>query len=95
VEGLKTKVYVGTVWYAILLIRCIRPIRIFKLLPPVRKVATECLSGWREILMVSMLLAGLIFVFAAFGVQLFGGRLGMCNDILVKSKQNCTGILTV
>ena len=47
-----------------------RPIRIFKLLPPVRKVAKECISGWKEILMVSTLLAGLMFVFAAFGVQL-------------------------
>ena len=33
-----------------------------------------------------MLLIVLMFVFASFGVQLFGGKLAKCNDPLIKSR---------
>lgn len=87
----RVKIYAGSATHHFLLIRCIRPIRIFKLLPPVRKVAIECLSGWKEILMVSTLLASLMFVFAAFGVQLYSGKLGKCNDFSISNKSDCHG----
>jgi sodium leak channel non-selective protein len=83
--------------YKLLCLRCIRPVRIFKLLPPVRKVAKECLSGWKEILMVSVILSVLLFVFAAFGVVLFGdGKLKKCNDFSIDSAhpENCTGFFS-
>ena len=35
---------------------------------------------------VSVLLVVLIFVFASYGVQLFGGKLYRCNDLAIKTK---------
>ena len=33
-----------------------------------------------------------MFVFAVYGVQLYGGRLARCNDIRVKLQKDCEGI---
>ena len=41
--------------------------------------------------MVSTLLASLMFVFAAFGVQLYSGKLGKCNDFSIANKSDCHG----
>ena len=38
--------------------------------------------------------AGLMFVFAAFGVQLYAGKLGKCNDFSVKSKWGVLKLFT-
>jgi len=43
--------------------------------------------------MVSTLLASLMFVFAAFGVQLYSGKLGKCNDFSIANKSDCHGNL--
>lgn len=51
-----------------------------------RRVVYELLRGFKEILLVSVLLILLIFMFAQYGVQLFGGKLARCNDPLVKTK---------
>lgn len=33
-----------------------------------------------------------MFVFASYGVQIFGGRLARCNDPNIKERENCTGV---
>lgn len=64
----------------ILLLRCVRPLRIFSLVPHMRRVVFELCRGFKEILLVTVLLILLIFVFACYGVHMFGGRLARCND---------------
>ncbi|MEQ2166234.1 hypothetical protein GOODEAATRI_025833 [Goodea atripinnis] len=64
----------------LMMLRCLRPLRIFKLVPQMRKVLREVLKGFKEIFLVSILLLTLMLVFASFGVQLFAGKLAKCND---------------
>lgn len=64
----------------LLILRCIRPLRIFNLVPHMKKVVYELCRGFKEILLVSVLLILLLFVFACYGVHMFGGRLARCND---------------
>lgn len=33
-----------------------------------------------------------MFIFASYGVQLFGGKLARCNDPKMKTQENCTGV---
>lgn len=33
-----------------------------------------------------------MFVFASYGVQIFGGRLARCNDVNITDRINCTGV---
>jgi len=33
-----------------------------------------------------------MFVFASYGVQIFGGRLARCNDPTIKDRILCTGV---
>lgn len=58
----------------IMILRCVRPLRIFTLVPHMRKVVYELCRGFKEILLVSTLLILLMFIFASYGVQLYGGR---------------------
>ncbi|KAK3584758.1 hypothetical protein CHS0354_002278 [Potamilus streckersoni] len=76
---------------ALMIIRCLRPLRIFILVPHMRKVVYELVRGFKEILLVSVLLIVLMFVFATFGVHLLGGRLARCNDPSITVKKNCIG----
>jgi len=41
---------------------------------------------------VSILLIVLMFVFASYGVQLFGGRLARCNDPTILRREDCVGV---
>ncbi|KAH7963054.1 hypothetical protein HPB52_019378 [Rhipicephalus sanguineus] len=75
----------------LLLLRCVRPLRIFSLVPHMRKVVCELCRGFKEILLVSILLIVLMFVFACYGVHLFGGRLARCNDPDIKTRKECVG----
>lgn len=75
-----TKVSHSSKEQTILLLRCIRPLRIFSLVPHMRKVVYELCRGFKEIALVSVLLIILLFVFACYGVHMFGGRLARCND---------------
>lgn len=61
-------------------LRCVRPLRIFSLVPHMRKVVYELCRGFKEIALVSVLLIVLLFVFASVGVHMFGGLLARCND---------------
>ena len=74
----------------LLILRCLRPLRIFILVPHMRRVVFELCRGFKEICLVSVLLIVLMFLFASYGVQLFGGKLGRCND-LNKTRAECTG----
>lgn len=70
----------GSKEQAITLLRCVRPLRIFSLVPHMKRVVYELCRGFKEILLVSVLLILLLFVFACYGVHIFGGRLARCND---------------
>lgn len=76
----------------LMLLRCLRPLRIFTLVPHMRKVIYELCKGFKEILLVSILIVAFIFVFANYGIQIFGGRLARCNDVKMIEKKSCTGI---
>ena len=76
----------------IMLMRCMRPLRIFTLVPHMRKVIYELCRGFKEILLVSILLVVLIFMFANYSIQMYGGKLARCNDLSISDKKNCTGM---
>ncbi|KAF8767850.1 Sodium leak channel non-selective protein like [Argiope bruennichi] len=76
----------------LMILRCVRPLRIFSLVPHMRKVVYELCRGFKEILLVSVLLIVLMFVFACYGVHMFGGRLARCNDPDIKLREECVGV---
>lgn len=76
----------------LMILRCLRPLRIFTLVPHMRKVVSELCRGFKEILLVSTLLILLMFVFASYGVQLYGGRLARCNDPTIQKRADCVGV---
>ncbi|XP_052783697.1 sodium leak channel NALCN-like isoform X2 [Mya arenaria] len=77
--------------HMLMILRCLRPLRIFILVPHMRKVVYELVRGFKEILLVSVLLIVLMFVFATFGVHLLGGKLARCNDASVIERSKCVG----
>ncbi|XP_019385246.1 PREDICTED: sodium leak channel non-selective protein isoform X2 [Crocodylus porosus] len=79
----------------LMVLRCLRPLRIFKLVPQMRKVVRELFSGFKEIFLVSILLLTLMLVFASFGVQLFAGKLAKCNDPHIIAREDCHGIFRI
>lgn len=76
----------------LMILRCVRPLRIFTLVPHMRKVVYELCRGFKEILLVSTMLIMLMFVFASYGVQLYGGRLARCNDPTINRREDCVGV---
>ncbi|EGI66812.1 Sodium leak channel non-selective protein [Acromyrmex echinatior] len=76
----------------LMILRCVRPLRIFTLVPHMRKVVYELCRGFKEILLVSTLLFLLMFMFASYGVQLYGGRLARCNDPTILKREECVGV---
>ncbi|XP_043249225.1 sodium leak channel non-selective protein [Colletes gigas] len=76
----------------LMILRCVRPLRIFTLVPHMRKVVYELCRGFKEILLVSTLLILLMFIFASYGVQLYGGRLARCNDPTILKREDCVGV---
>ncbi|XP_026812191.1 sodium leak channel non-selective protein [Rhopalosiphum maidis] len=87
-----TNVATNSSAHLLMICRCVRPLRIFSLVPHMRKVVDELCRGFKEILLVSVLLIVLMFVFASYGVQIFGGRLARCNDPTIKDRAHCTGV---
>ncbi|XP_070576216.1 sodium leak channel NALCN-like isoform X2 [Ptychodera flava] len=75
----------------LLVLRCLRPLRIFVLVPHMRKVVYELCQGFREIILVSVLLTSLMFIFASYGVQIFGEELKRCNDLTIINEDECIG----
>ncbi len=76
----------------LLLLRCLRPLRIFTLVPHMRKVIYELCRGFKEIMLVTILLIVLIFIFANYGIQIYGGKLARCNDVRIQTKKDCVGL---
>lgn len=76
----------------LMILRCVRPLRIFTLIPHMRKVVYELCRGFKEILLVSTLLILLMFVFASYGVTMYGGRLARCNDPTITRREDCVGV---
>jgi len=76
----------------LMLLRCLRPLRIFTLVPHMRKVIDELCRGFKEILLVSILLVVLIFIFANYGIQIYGGKLARCNDMKIIDKKECKSL---
>ncbi|TNN57773.1 Sodium leak channel non-selective protein [Liparis tanakae] len=79
----------------LMMLRSLRPLRIFKLVPQMRKVVREVIKGFKEIFLVSILLLTLMLVFASFGVQLFAGKLAKCNDPNIEERVDCLGIFRI
>ena len=76
----------------LMILRCIRPLRIFILVPHMRQVVSELCRGFKEIFLVAVMVIALIFVFASWGVHLFGLRFAACNDPTVGNRSDCSGI---
>lgn len=71
-------------------------------------IFVELCKGFREILLVTVLLLTFMFMFASFGLQIVGGKLAACNDPTITARvnyhiviyglkilivqENCTGI---
>uniref|UniRef100_A0A914V4Q2 Ion transport domain-containing protein n=1 Tax=Plectus sambesii TaxID=2011161 RepID=A0A914V4Q2_9BILA len=75
----------------LLLFRAMRPLRIYTLVPHIRRVVVELCKGFKEIMLVTVLLFVLMFIFASFGVQIAGGKLAKCNDNNITNQEDCTG----
>ncbi|VDO07851.1 unnamed protein product [Rodentolepis nana] len=82
----------GSVGHLFMVLRCLRPLRIFCIVPQMRRVVYELVRGFREILMVTVLLVVFMFIFAVYGVHMFGGRLAICNDRSITRKEDCVGV---
>ena len=78
--------------HTLMIFRCFRPLRIFILVPHMRQVVSELFRGFKEIFLVAILVIALIFVFANWGVHLFGMRFAACNDVNIKNRSECHGI---
>ncbi|XP_071949638.1 sodium leak channel NALCN-like isoform X2 [Antedon mediterranea] len=85
------KVPVNSLAQMFMILRCFRPLRIFTLVPHLRKVVNELLRGFKEIFLVSILLLALLFMFASYGVQQFADGLGDCNDPEINTQEECNG----
>uniref|UniRef100_A0A5S6QTC6 Ion transport domain-containing protein n=1 Tax=Trichuris muris TaxID=70415 RepID=A0A5S6QTC6_TRIMR len=75
----------------LMVFRAMRPLRIYTLVPHIRRVVVELFKGFREILLVTILLVVLMFIFASYGVQIAGGKLAKCNDLTIKTRKECVG----
>ena len=75
----------------LLVLRCLRPLRIISLVPKMSRVVIELVGGYKEILKVSALQLILMFVFASYGVQVFSGRFRRCNDKKIEEQKDCVG----
>lgn len=59
----------------ILVLRCLRPLRFFSLIPNMKKVTYELFKGFKEYVLVFFILLAFLFIFSCFSLLLFGGKL--------------------
>ncbi|KAI6235562.1 Sodium leak channel non-selective protein [Aphelenchoides besseyi] len=85
-------VEINSVAQLLMIFRAMRPLRIYTLVPQIRRVVVELCKGFKEIILVTILLVLLVFVFASFGVQTVGGKLAGCTDPTIHSRKNCSGL---
>ncbi|CAI4222140.1 unnamed protein product [Auanema sp. JU1783] len=76
----------------VMIFRAMRPLRVYTLVPHIRRVVLEFFRGFKEIMLVTILMIVVMFIFASFGVQIVGGKLASCNDPTISNRENCTGI---
>ncbi|PIC33562.1 hypothetical protein B9Z55_013496 [Caenorhabditis nigoni] len=76
----------------LMICRAMRPLRIYTLVPHIRRVVLEFFRGFKEIVLVTILMIVVMFIFASFGVQIVGGKLAACNDPTITARENCTGV---
>ena len=79
----------------LMVLRCLRPLRIVTLVPKMQKVILELVGGYKEILKVSAVQFMVMFIFASYGVQVFSGKFGSCNDQRIKEKSECKGTFVI
>lgn len=79
----------------LMIFRAMRPLRIYTLVPHIRRVVVELCKGFKEIMLVTILQILLMLAFASFGVQIAGGRLASCNDPSITSKVSFVLFLTL
>lgn len=79
----------------LMVLRCLRPLRLVTLVPKMRQVILELVGGYKEIVKVSALQIMLMFTFASYGVQVFAGKFGSCNDQYVKDRELCKGTFEI
>ena len=79
----------------LMVLRCLRPLRIVTLVPKMQKVILELVGGYKEILKVSALQLLLMFIFASYGVQVFAFKFGSCNDRTIKTQKECKGTFEI
>uniref|UniRef100_A0A0N5BLE3 Sodium leak channel non-selective protein n=1 Tax=Strongyloides papillosus TaxID=174720 RepID=A0A0N5BLE3_STREA len=89
---MKKKVEINSKEQLLMICRAMRPLRIYTLVPHIRRVVVELFRGFKEILLVTILMIVVMFMFASFGVQTVGGRLAACNDPTITTRENCTGV---
>uniref|UniRef100_A0A0N5A4C0 Sodium leak channel non-selective protein n=1 Tax=Parastrongyloides trichosuri TaxID=131310 RepID=A0A0N5A4C0_PARTI len=89
---MKKKVEINSKEQLLMICRAMRPLRIYTLVPHIRRVVVELFRGFKEILLVTILMIVVMFMFASFGVQTVGGRLAACNDPEITIRENCTGV---
>ena len=56
------------------------------------QVVSELFRGFKEIFLVAILVIALIFIFANWGVHLFGMRFAACNDLSITNRSECSGV---
>ncbi|EDV28390.1 uncharacterized protein TRIADDRAFT_18273 [Trichoplax adhaerens] len=76
-------------------LRCLRPLRVITLVPKMSQVVSELVRGFKEILLVSLMLLMLLFTFANYGVQMFAGKLARCNKGFGIPQENCSGTFSI
>lgn len=79
----------------LMVLRCLRPLRIVTLVPKMQKVILELVGGYKEVLKVSALQLLLMFIFASYGVQVFAFRFGSCNDRTKNTREECIGTFEI
>lgn len=79
----------------LMVLRCLRPLRIVTLVPKMQKVILELVGGYKEILKVTAVQFMLMFIFASYGVQVFSGKFASCNDRLVDTREECKGTFEI
>ncbi|CAD6198464.1 unnamed protein product [Caenorhabditis auriculariae] len=86
-------VEINSVAQFLMICRAMRPLRIYTLVPHIRRVVLEFFRGFKEIVLVTILMIVVMFIFASFGVQIVGGKLAACNDPSIKSREKLYGCI--
>ena len=76
-----------------LVLRCLRPLRFFSLIPNMQHVTSELVKGFPEYVLVGFILFFFLFIFATFALLMAGGKLKRCNDYQKGPDEDCHGLV--